>query len=90
MNQFIQIRGEYNPNTDLFAIANQKVNNKLDYITHLGIQSKKGNSFNINKNEFLINRTGILEIQDKITSLENNNEINKDTLIDLIVITKEV
>lgn len=80
-HKFNQLQGPFDINKNIFNLLNN-----FSYTEKVGIQSKPGTICTINKKEFEIGKTGILEFEGiRITSLSFNTPVGDNTLVDFIL-----
>lgn len=85
-----QLLGPFNANQELVNLIQQDALKEIEYVKHLGIQTKIGTLLEINNKTVEIGKTGIYEIGNtEINSIYFLEDTDDNAIIDYTVILKE-
>lgn len=84
-----QLVGPFLEQEELFTKIQEDAIDTVDYVNHLGIQTRAGNHVCINNKEYEIGKTGIYEIGNtKVNSIYFLQDVDGNTIIDYTIILK--
>lgn len=84
-----QLVGPFFAGEELFTKIQDDAIEEVDYVDHLGIQTKVKNFVYINGEEYEIGKTGIYEIVNaKVTSIYFSQDVDSNTIIDYTIVLK--
>ncbi len=86
-----QLVGPFNAKEELYIKIVADAAIPIDYVSHLGIQTKKDTFFFVNNELRQVGKTGMYEIGNtKITSLYFKEDTDNNTIIDYSIVTKDI